>query len=374
MSSTSESVEMADADLTVSSPAPSPSIASLTTTTTTTSVSANAPVPRPSASSTPITAKKKGKSEAKKRKIGDEVSNDTSEELAQLEKTVDFYRNECGELVAKIDSMEMKAVDQETDYLRKIAKKDEQLRTQNDLMTKGKEEILRLRAAVAELEAEKDELRQRIANKEKADRELEEAEADRKFKAKQQEFGDLLNRYEPSFPFRYRKFYINPRYFSNSSASGSGSGQKYKIPRKPTTTAEEPLFSSGQSDLNHVSLVGTLSTHAPHPGVATAPAPRDHSFGSSTPSESGESHRFTKLPPYCKKFLKGECSFGASCRFIHVSEGKLFAYLVDENFNFILPRRETKNPDISEARQAPGANVLGGPGDNGCQPHPCRQN
>ena len=374
MSSTPESVKMADSDLTMSSPAPSPSIASLSTTTTTTSMSANAPVPRPSASSTPIIAKNKGKSEAKKRKIGDEVSTDNSEELAQLEKTVDFYCNECGELVAKIDSMEMKAVDQETDYLRKMAKKDEQLRTQNDLMTKGKEEILRLRAAVAELEAEKDELRQCIANKEKADRELEEAEADRKFRAKQQEFGDLLNRYEPSFPFRYRKFYINPRYFSNSAASGSGSDQKYKIPRKPTTTAEEPLFSSGQSDLNHVSLVGTLSTHAPHPGVATAPAPRDHSFGSSTPSESGESHRFTKLPPYCKKFLKGDCSFGASCRFIHVSEGKLFAYLVDENFNFILPRRETKNPDISEARQAPGANVLGGSSDNGCQPHPCRQN
>ena len=114
-------------------------------------------------------------------------------------------------------------------------------------MTKGKEEILRLRAAVAELEAEKDELRQRIANKEKTDRELEEAEADHKFRAKQQEFGDLLNRYEPRFPLRYRKFHINPRYFSNSSASGSGSGQKYKIPRKPTTTAEEPLFLSGQS-------------------------------------------------------------------------------------------------------------------------------
>ena len=118
MSSTPESVKMADSDLTMSSPAPSPSIASLSTTTTTTSMSANAPVPRPSASSTPIIAKNKGKSEAKKRKIGDEVSTDTSEELAQLEKTVDFYRNECGELVAKIDSMEMKAVDQETQYLR----------------------------------------------------------------------------------------------------------------------------------------------------------------------------------------------------------------------------------------------------------------
>ena len=46
-------------------------------------------------------------------------------------------------------------------------------------MTKGKEEILRLRAAVAELEAEKEELRLHIATKEKADRELEEAEVDR---------------------------------------------------------------------------------------------------------------------------------------------------------------------------------------------------
>ena len=68
---------------------------------------------------------------------------------------MDFYRNECAELVAKIDSMEIKAIDQEADYLRKIAKKDEQIKTQDELMTKGKEEILRLRAAVAELEAEK---------------------------------------------------------------------------------------------------------------------------------------------------------------------------------------------------------------------------
>ena len=236
------------------------------------------------------------------------------------------------------------------------------------------DEILRLRATVAELVAEKEELRQRIANKEKAERELEEAEEDRKFRAKQQEFGDLLNRYEPSFPFRYRKFYINP--FSNSSASGSC--QKYKIPRKPTTTAEEPLYTSGQCDHIAVSPVGTWSTPAPHPwGAATAPAPRDPSSGSSTPStfksESGKSHRFTKLPPYCKKFLKGECSFGASCRFIHVSEGKMFAYLVNENFNSILPRRETKIPGILEARPAPRATILGGSSDQGCQPHPCRQ-
>ena len=109
MSSTPESVTMADSDLAISSPAPSPSIASpTTTTTTTTSISANAPVSRPSASSAPI--------KAKKRKLGAEVSTNTSEELAQLEKTVGFYRNECGELVAKIDSMEMKVMDQETDF------------------------------------------------------------------------------------------------------------------------------------------------------------------------------------------------------------------------------------------------------------------
>ena len=276
MSSSSASATMETSDLTVGSPVADPAAAAAT------SDGASAPVP--GASSTPITAKKaKGKSEAKKRKLGDEVSTNTSEDLTQLEKTVDFYRNECAELVSKIDSMEIKAIDQETDYLRKIAKKDEQIRTQDELMTKGKEEILRLRAAVAELVAEKEELRQRITIKEKADREMEEAEADRKFRAKQQEFGDLLNRYEPSFPFRYRKYHSNPRYFSNSSASGSG--QDYRIPRKATSTAEKPLYRSGQSDQNHVSLVGTLSTPpAPHPGGAAAPAPRDLSSGTSTPS------------------------------------------------------------------------------------------
>merc|ERR1712179_314572 len=239
----------------------------------------------------------------KKRKLGNEVSTDISEDLIQLEKTVEVYRNECAELVAKIDSMEIKAIDQEADYLRKIAKKDEQIKTQDELMTKGKDEILRLRAAVAELEAEKEELRQRIANKAKADRDVEEAEADRKFRAKQQEFGDLLN--------------------SNSSASDKA--QNYRIPRKQTSTAGKPLYRSGQSDQNHVSLVGTLSTPpAPHPGGAAAPAQSHPSPGTSAPStfKSEESHRVTRLPPYCKKFLKGECSFGASCRFIHISEGE----------------------------------------------------
>ena len=224
------------------------------------------------------------------------------------------------------------------------------------------------------MEAVKEELRQCITNKEKADREVEEAEADRKFREKQQEFGDLLNRYEPSFPFRYRKFYSKPRYFSNSSASGKG--QNYRIPRKPTSTTEKPLYRSAQCDHAAVNPVGTLSTPpAPHPGGAAAPAPRQPSSGTSSPStyKSEEPHRGTRLPPYCKKFLKGECSFGASCRFIHISEGKLFAYLVNENFNFISLRRDTKNPGIAEAGQTPSATVFGGPSDRGCQPHPGRQ-
>jgi len=153
------------------------------------------------------------------------------------------------------------------------------------------------------MEAVKEELRQCITNKEKADRKVEEAEADRKFREKQQEFGDLLN--------------------SNSSASGKG--QNYRIPRKPTSTTEKPLYRSAQCDHAAVNPVGTLSTPpAPHPGGAAAPAPRQPSSGTSSPStyKSEEPHRGTRLPPYCKKFLKGECSFGASCRFIHISEGE----------------------------------------------------
>ena len=80
------------------------------------------------------------------------------------------------------------------------------------------------------MEAVKEELRQCITNKEKADRKVEEAEADRKFREKQQEFGDLLNRYEPSFPFKYRKFYSKSRYFSNSSASGKGQNSELQNP------------------------------------------------------------------------------------------------------------------------------------------------
>ena len=47
-------------------------------------------------------------------------------------------------------------------------------------------------------------------------------EAERKFRARQEEFVDLLNRYEPSCPFRYRKFHSYPRYSSGSSDFGSG--------------------------------------------------------------------------------------------------------------------------------------------------------
>ena len=97
MSSSSESATMETSDLAVGSP-----VAGLATAAAATSDGASAPVP--GASSTPITTKKvKGKSEPKKRKLGNEVSTDISEELIQLEKTIDFYRNECAELVAKID-------------------------------------------------------------------------------------------------------------------------------------------------------------------------------------------------------------------------------------------------------------------------------
>ena len=90
---------------------------------------------------------------------------------------------------------------------------------------------------VAEIKAEKEELHQR---KEKADREWEEAETSSELNGR-----NLDIFYEPNFPFRYRTLYANPHYLGNFSASGSG--QKYKIPWKPTTTAEEPLYTSGQS-------------------------------------------------------------------------------------------------------------------------------
>ena len=66
-------------------------------------------------------------------------------------------------------------------------------------------------------------------------------EAERKFRARQEEFVDLLNRYEPSCPFRYRKFHSYPRYYSGSSAFGSG--QQYDISRNPSTIAGRSLWS-----------------------------------------------------------------------------------------------------------------------------------
>ena len=77
------------------------------------------------------------------------------------------------ELTAKLNSVETKAMNKEMDLLQIIAKKDEQI-------------II--------LKAELEEVRQCLADKEKADRELKEAEADRKFRARQQEFLDVLNR------------------------------------------------------------------------------------------------------------------------------------------------------------------------------------
>ena len=59
--------------------------------------------------------------------------------------TLDFYRSEYHELLVKLNFMETKAIDQENDYLRIIAKKDEQISTQDELMSKGKDEIIHLR-------------------------------------------------------------------------------------------------------------------------------------------------------------------------------------------------------------------------------------
>ena len=92
------------------------------------------------------------------------------------------------ELTAKLNSVETKAMNKEIDLLQIIAKKDEQI-------------II--------LKAELEEVRQCLADKEKADRELKEAEADRNFRARQQEFLDTLNRYKPGFPSKYKKFYNN---------------------------------------------------------------------------------------------------------------------------------------------------------------------
>jgi len=310
MSSNSESVTMSSPKLVVSSTASIPSMASPITT----SASNTTGDTVPSASSTPTTTKKggkaKGKSEAKKRKVGDDESIDTNE-VTQLEKTLDFYRSEYHELLVKLDFMETKAIDQENDYLRIIAKKDEQISTQDELMSKGKDEIILLRASIRELEAEKDEFRQCLMDKEKAYKESKEAEADRQFRAKQKEFGDLLN----------------------SASSASGSGQKYKIPRNPPTSAEMSCRPGGQCDHIVVSPVGTLTPPASHSWEEAAPTQRATGSRTHTPPtrQLGGYNRSTKLPPYCKKFLKGECNFGASCRFIHVSEGERQRIMASQN-------------------------------------------
>ena len=99
--------------------------------------------------------------------------------------------------MSTISAVQAKLSSVENDYQQIIAKKDEQLRMQDERMSKQREEILRLRA---ELEAEKGEVPHCIADKEKADDESEEAESDRKFRTRQQEFRDVLNWYEPGFP------------------------------------------------------------------------------------------------------------------------------------------------------------------------------
>ena len=70
--------------------------------------------------------------------------------------TVNYQYSLC---LTRKQSQAMSSTPERVDYIRKITKKDEQIRNQDELMTKGKEEILRLRAAVAELVAEKEELR-----------------------------------------------------------------------------------------------------------------------------------------------------------------------------------------------------------------------
>ena len=372
MSSNSESVTMSSPKLVASSTASIPSMASPITT----SASNTTGDTVPSASSTPTTTKKggkaKGKSEAKKRKVGDDESIDTNE-VTQLEKTLDFYRSEYHELLVKLDFMETKAIDQENDYLRIIAKKDEQISTQDELMSKGKDEIILLRASIRELEAEKDEFRQCLMDKEKAYKESKEAEADRQFRAKQKEFGDLLNRYEPSFHFKYRKYYSNPN--NSSASSASGSGQKYKIPRNPPTSAEMSCRPGGQCDHIVVSPVGTLTPPASHSWEEAAPTQRATGSRTHTPPtrQLGGYNRSTKLPPYCKKFLKGECNFGASCRFIHVSEGNLFAFLINGIPKSSIHRRETKNHGISESGRLPRSPVFGGSSCQGSQSNSGRQ-
>ena len=44
-----------------------------------------------------------------------------------------------------------------------------------------------------------------VADKEREDKDLKEAEEDRKFREKQKEFGDIFNRYRTSSPLKYIK-------------------------------------------------------------------------------------------------------------------------------------------------------------------------
>ena len=334
----SESVPTSSPDLLTSSSPTIPSMASPMTT----SASVYATVdPAPSASSTPTTTKKgvkrKTKSEAKKRKVGEDESVDTSNEIIQLEKTIDFYRSEYNEVLAKLNSAEAKAIDKETDYLRMLAKKEEQIRTQDEMMSKGKEEILRLRANVDELETERDELHQCLMDKEREDKELKEAEEDRKFREKQKEFGDLFNRYRTSPPLKYIKYYSIPSNFSESAASGSLG--KYKIPRIQPNLAEKSLRPGGGGHCDHITVNRVEAVTPP------SAASRSWEEGPPKPRTKGPRN---KLPPYCRKYLNGECSFGDSCKFIHVSEGNLFAYLIYGFPKSTIRRRETKEPSQNQ--------------------------
>ena len=403
--SPSPTMEIVSSEALISPPTATPSIASPITTTTTASSSGSTPVPS-AGSTTKKGGKTKVKPEAKKRKIGDDESNDTANEVMQLEKTVDFYKNEYNEALVKLNDQETREIDQETEYLRIIAKKDEKIRIQDVNIGEGEEEIVHLRATIRELVAENEQVRQRLADKEKAERESEEAEADRQFIARQNAFRDLLNRYEPSFPLKYKKFYSYPRYRRKSSApvgdekhtterspyaggqgdsnrykssflfkcknlysnprycskvSGPVSGEKYKIPR---ITTERSPYASGQHDL---SPVGALPTSASHSWGRVATAP-DIQMRTITPPtrQTGGSNRYTKLPPVCRKFLNGDCSFGASCRFIHISEGKLPAYSSNGNSNFIIHRGETKNHGVAATGQIPGSSARGS-GGHGCK-------
>ena len=162
----------------------------------------------------------------------------------------------------------------------------------------------------------------------------------------------MLNRYNLKFPLRSVKLYSNLAIFSNPA---SGSGQKYKIPRN----TDNPMPSSSRS---------RESSPSPRPSGSRSrdpsPPPRPSGSGGSsarsTPPATRQGAAFarnTKLSPYCEKFLSGECTYGKQCKFIHVSEGNLFKYLIYENSpNFTFIRRETEIgivPEPGSSRQLP---------------------